>query len=337
MSARRGVLVTVLVAAVIVVAAVGVSVGGSTEPTEPPRFEEFNTSETVSEPLARSGTVDPAVTEESVVLIDDSNSNRFSRGDIQPLATGVGRAGAEVRFHTDGSFEEALSSADALVVVDPGTAYTSAEIDAIDDFVADGGRLLILGEPTRTAIGGGLLGVQLTERESQLTGLSSRFDIQFDTQYVYDQTENDGTYQQVVATPAADASLPPADSTALNSDASVAFSVATEVQSTGDGEPILVTSPTARTAGADTARQHTLAVRDDNVLAVGDVSFAAADRYNVGDTNVFVTAIVEFLVSDVDAGSTVEEGGSAAGGSAANETATNETATNETAANETPA
>jgi len=96
MSARRGVLVTVLVAAVIVVAAVGVSVGGSTEPTEPPRFEEFNTSETVSEPLARSGTVDPAVTEESVVLIDDSNSNRFSRADIQPLATGVGRAGAEV-------------------------------------------------------------------------------------------------------------------------------------------------------------------------------------------------------------------------------------------------
>lgn len=57
------------------------------------------------------------------------------------------------------------------------------------------------------------------------------------------------------------------------------------------------TSERARTAGADEGHRHTLAVRDGNVLAIGDSSFIAADRYNVGDTDVFLSSVVEFLLS----------------------------------------
>ena len=304
MSLRRGLLVTVVVAAIVVVAAVGVSLGGSQSAPANTTFEAFDTNEAVSEPLPRAGSVDPdpSIGTGDVVLVDDSNGNRFTRADIGPLTEGIGRSGARVQFHETGEFEDALATADALVVVDPATAYSESEIDAIDAFVDDGGRLLILAEPTRTSISGGLLGTQLTAQESELTGLGSRFDVQFDTRYVYDQTQNDGTYQQVVAEPSGNGALSESDTARLDADAEIAFSVASEVQSTGDGEPVLVSGETARTAGTDDPRRHTLAVRDGNVLAVGDTSFATAGRYDVGDNEAFLTGIIEFLVGADEAG-----------------------------------
>jgi hypothetical protein len=331
MSLRRGLLVTVVVAAIVVVAAVGVSLGGSQSAPANTTFEAFNTNDAVSDPVPRGGSVDPdpSIGTGDVVLIDDSNGNRFSRADIGPLTEGIGRSGARVQFHETGEFEDALETADALVVVDPATAYSESEIDAIDAFVDDGGRLLILAEPTRTSISGGLFGTRLSEQESRLTGLGSRFDVQFDTRYVYDQTQNDGTYKQVVAEPSGDEALSDSDTAVLDADAEISFSVASEVQSTGDGDPVLVSGETARTAGTDDPRRHTLAVRDGNVLAVGDTSFATAGRYDVGDNQAFLTGIVEFLLSGNGGGS--DSTGDDTTNLTANATATNATATNSTA------
>ena len=299
MSYRRGLLVTVAVAAVIAVAAAGISAAGQSGPTDGPEFEEFETESTISDPISQSGGIDPdsSVAGDGVIVVDDSNTNRFSRGDIQPLVEAIGRTGHEVRFHRRGNLSESLSGADALVVIDPGSPYNEDELDTVDEFVEDEGRLLILGEPTRTSVSAGLFGAEITQRESELTEIGSRFDVQFDTQYVYDQTTNDGTYQQVVAEPHEEAALPPDDGTSLDGVDEVAFDVATEVRSTSDGEPVLVTSSEARTAGAANGRRHTLAIRDDDVLAVGDASFISAGRHNVGDTNVFLASVVEFLVS----------------------------------------
>lgn len=299
MSLRRGLFVTAAVAVIVVVAAVGLSVGGSSSTSTNTSFDAFDTDGAVSEPLPRGGSVDPdpSIGTGDVVLVDDSNGNRFTRADIGPLTEGIGRSGARVQFHETGAFEEALASADALVVVDPATAYSESEIDAIETFVDNGGRLLILAEPTRTSISGGLFGAQLSEQESQLTGLGSRFNIQFDTRYVYDQRQNDGTYQQVVAEPSGEPALSDNGTATLDTDATVAFSVASEVQSTDGGEPVLVTGSTTRTAGTGEPSRHTLAVRDGNVLAVGDTSFATAARYDVADNEAFLTGVVEFLVS----------------------------------------
>jgi len=326
MSLRRGLFVTVVVAAIVVVAAVGLSVGGSSSASTNASFDAFD-ADTVSEPLPRGGAVDPdpSIGAGAVVLVDDSNGNRFTRADIGPLTEGIGRSGARVQFHETGEFEEALGSADALVVVDPATAYSESEIDAIDAFVDDGGRLLILSEPTRTSISGGLFGAQLSERESRLTGLGSRFDVQFDTRYVYDQAQNDGTYQQVVAEPSGEAVLSGTGAATLDENATVAFSVASEVQSTGDGEPVLVTGTTARTAGTDAPRRHTLAVRDGDVLAVGDTSFATAARYDVADNEAFLTGVVEFLVG----GDRADSDGATSG--TANTTGGSDATTNATA------
>mgnify|MGYP002761171628 FL=1 len=333
MSLRRGLLVTVVVAALVVVAAVGLSVGGSSTASTNASFDAFD-ADAVSEPLPRGGSVDPdpSIGTGAVVLVDDSNGNRFTRADIGPLTEGIGRSGARVEFHETGEFEEALGSADALVVVDPATAYSESEIDAIDAFVDDGGRLLILAEPTRTSISGGLFGAQLSERESRLTGLGSRFDVQFDTRYVYDQRRNDGTYQQVVAEPSGEAALADGGTAALDADATVAFSVAGEVQSTGDGEPVLVTGSTTRTVGTDDPRRHTLAVRDGDVLAVGDTSFATAARYDVADNEAFLTGVVEFLVSGDGDGSdgTGDDTSSVTANATATNATTNATATNAT-------
>lgn len=299
MNYRKGFLLSAVIAVAIVSVAVGLSVVDQSGPTAGPEYSEFDSEATVSEPLSQSGAVEPdsSVSGNGGVVIDDANSVSLSRSDIQPLVEGIGRAGYDVSFRGREDMSTTLSDADALVIIDPGTSYDEDELDAIEAFVDAGGRLLILGEPTRTMIGGGPFGAQIVERDSELTELGSRFDLQFDTRYVYDQTRNDGTYQQVVAEPRDGATLPPEDGTSLTAVNDVAFTIATEVRSTGDADPILVTSESARTVGMNEPRRHTLAVRDGNVLAIGDASFIAADRYNVGDTDVFLSSVVEFLLS----------------------------------------
>jgi hypothetical protein len=316
MSYREGLLVTALVAAAIVVASVGIALAGTSDPAPAPEYEEFEPGSTVSEPLPASGSIEPDPSTgdgNGVVVIDESNGNRFDRGDVQPLVEAFGRVGYEVRFHTRGNMSEELSDADALVVIDPGTRYRGDELDAVDEFVAGDGRLLILGEPTRITVGGGFFGGGgLTDQESELTELGAQFDVQFETRYVYDQRRSDGTYQQIIVEPHGDAALPPDGGAALDGVDEVVFGVATEVRSTDDGEPVLVTGPNARTVGQDGARRHTVGIRDGDVLAIGDASFITAGRHNVGDNDVFLESVVEFLVSGDD-GTDVSVGGSDSG------------------------
>lgn len=300
MSYRTGAAVTLGVAATIVLLGVGIAFAGLPDPDPDPDHEVFSPDEALSEPLPASGTVDPDPTVgdgSGVIVIDDSNANRFDRADVQPLAEALSGVGYEVRFHATGDMDEALADADGLVVIDPGSAYAGDDLAAVEEFVDGGGRLVILGEPNRISIAADLLGPALTEQESQLTEIGGAFDLHFDTRYVYDQTANDGTYQEIVVEPHEDAALPPNDGTAIDEIDRVALQVATEVRSTGGGEPMLVTSDQARTAGEDDPRRHTVAVRDGDVLGVGDSSFLAADRHNVADNEILLASITEFLVS----------------------------------------
>lgn len=296
---RRGLLIVLVVAGAIALGAAMLPV--LTPPPEPvdQEFEAFDPAETVSEPAAATGEIDPEpVDDEGLVVIDAGQANRFETADIQHLVEALDRIGYDTKIHSSGELNESLADADAFVVIDPESAYSSSTLDGIEAFVDEGGRLVIFGEPDRFEAEPGLLGgVVLNEVESDLLELGSRFDLYFETEYVYDTTENEGNFKNVLTEPHWAASLPPHDRERLETIDSVAFYTGTEVRSTGDGDPVLVTGPNARTVGSDVEREHTLAVRDGNVLGVGDSTFLGPDRYTVADNDVFLTAVVEFLVS----------------------------------------
>ena len=311
----KGLLVTVALAAAI---AVGAAVVPSLAVDSPPQpeFETFDPDRTVTEGLPSTGTIEPeppVVPAGGTVVIDAEGADRSRLG---PLSEAISKANHDVEYDPD-RLESAIDGADALVIVDPDTDYSEDELDAIEAFADEGGRVVIFGNPNRFEVTGGALGASLAERESDLRGLGERFDLYFDTRYVYDQERNDGNYRHVVAAPPENASLTDGNGSVGDAE-SVVLYTPTEVRSTADADPVLVTGPNARTADSDTQREHTLAVRDGNVLAVGDARFIAADRYNVGDNDEFLAGVVEFLVSgDRDAGpggGDDEEGGSDSGG-----------------------
>ncbi len=291
----------IIVVAVVVAALVtgGILAALSDEPAPDPEFESFESAEIVSTGLPAEGAIEPTPdgpTEDGGTVVIDGSTDQ--RSDLGPMTEAFANVGYNVT-RNGGSLVGSLDDADGLIIVDPRTEYTEAELDEIERFVDSGGHLVIFGEPNRFVLAsGGLFGPQLSEVESGLAGVSSRFDVHFDTRYVYDQQRNDGNFRHVLVEPHPDASLP--GESFADVEEAVLYTP-TEVRSTGSGEPVLVTGPHARMSDSDTAREHTVALRDQrgngSVLAVGDSRLISDDRYNVGDNDGFLAGVVEFVVS----------------------------------------
>jgi len=308
----KGLLVTALVAGVVVLAVTALVPPLTADPPEEQEYAEFDPDRTVSEPLPAEGAIEPEGSVEiadpnGVVVIDAGHSNRFSRGDVAPLVEAFGRLDYEVRFHRGGPLDESLRDADGLIVIDPASDYSTDELDAMEEFESNGGRIAVFGEPTRIAVQASLFGATLTEQESAVTGIESRFGVHFDSRFVYDQEQNDGNYKHVLVAPTDDAALPPRNDAGLGDVEDVAMYTATEVRATDDdAQPVLVTGPEARMENGDGAAARTVAVRNGGVLAVGDSTFLTAGRHNVADNEEFLAYVVEFLAAGDHTPPTVE-------------------------------
>lgn len=294
----RGLLVSVVVAAVVILAAAAVPLVGDGPPDQTLDTAEFGPDAVVAEPIPAAGEVRLAAgaTEASgTLLVDASHDNRLEPASLQPLLTPVVEAGYDVEVHRRGNLTEALDDADALVVADPAQPYDSEELDGIESFVEDGGRLLILAEPTRVQVSVSLLGTSIVPVRSEVTELGSRFDLVFGTEYVYDPRRNDANYKRPLVTPASGASVSPFRGN-LTDVGNVSLYTATTVSSVGDGTAVLETYETARVSDSDEDGRVPVAVRDGTVLAVGDATFLGSDYHRVADNEAFVAQLAEFLV-----------------------------------------
>lgn len=282
--------------ALVVAVVVAASVAGSV--LLPPGVRDTGVpypaaADTLPARAAASGTPSTELTggETRTVLVDASHANRFDDGDVAPLVRAVQSAGHEVRFVRGGdSLERALADADALVVVDPGLDYTDSEVGAVEEFVADGGRLVVMGEPTRVQVSAGPFGATLVRVRSHLHALADPFGVEFGTEYLYNTRTNEGNYKRIYATaagPVANVSV-----------GRTAFYTATTVRAAG-GTPVLTTTPGTRLSGMDTDGARTVAAVAANgrVLALGDSTFLAGGKHAVVDNERLVDAVARFLVA----------------------------------------
>jgi hypothetical protein len=227
---------------------------------------------------------EPVGGEPRVVLIDDSHANRIDEDDLRPIFESLGSE-HEVMYTTDrrGDLQASLAAADAYVVADPAIAYTDEEIDEVGAFVENGGRVVLLGEPTRVGVGG-VFGGTLIDIRSNVGDLGTRLGVTFETDYLYDDVNNEGNYKRVFA-----------DGRGDLEGSRTAFYTATSVRAEG-GTPLLVTPETTRLSQQSEARGHTVAVRTENVMAVGDSTFLTGGKSIVADNERLVRAIAEFAV-----------------------------------------
>jgi hypothetical protein len=282
--ARAGVFVGVVVVVALVVGFVAAIGGSGTADTG---VGYPNASDMVpDQPDAADSTVDedPVGDEPRVVLIDNAHANRFDTDDLQPVLDALGPRHEVVFASGGGDLQQALSGADAYVVVDPAVPHSDEEIAAVRAFAEDGGRVVLLGEPTRIGVAAGPFGGSLADVRSRLGRLAAPFGVTFGTDYLLDQTNNEGNYKRVLVEGRGD----------LEGNRAALYT-ATTVEAPG-GERLLETADTARLSAQSEARNHPVAVRSGNVVAVGDSTFLTGGKSVVADNERLVRTIAAFAV-----------------------------------------
>ena len=281
---------------VLVVALVvgGTGVAGfaadSTQEYSPVENEQFRPSNLLVAEGEATGTVemDADVDGGKTVVVDMAHDNAVAESDLEPLTSALVRNGHTVQLHRQGSLNASLRRADAYVVASPRRPFTPEQMAGIRAFVDAGGRLLLLSEPPRTAVEGGLFSVSLTTVGDTNTGVASEHGLAFGDGYLYDLS-NERHFKSVPAEPTAKTELTEGVDRLVLREAVpvVAGSDATVVA--GDvGETTLST-----TRRAD---DHALVARSGGVVAVGDTDFVRSENAYVADNEAFVGNLADFLV-----------------------------------------
>jgi hypothetical protein len=156
--------------------------------------------------------VDVAASEAAIrpgpVVVDLAHYNRISPSQFQPLAARLAAYGVGLRFWmnpvpaslvdqtnlaglSDQSAEltTQLRDASAMVVVSPLFLWQPAEIKVLEEFVADGGRLLLISDPDVPEVPDYFV--------RDLNRLGEPFGVVFNDDYLYDLTRNDENYTHV--------------------------------------------------------------------------------------------------------------------------------------------
>ncbi len=80
---------------------------------------------------------------------------------------------------------EEPQGADAFIIVCPQLKFSTEERETINEFVNNGGKLLLIADPTRS---------------SQINSISLKFGLIFEADYLYNQKENDVNYRNIFVT-----------------------------------------------------------------------------------------------------------------------------------------
>ena len=258
--------------------------GDYTPPITPPLdLERISIPSYVSPPLA-------VVTApgSGVVLLDIIHSNNFDEWEINSLLARVKARGYSVetlgetrseRFTFESMqvrlrlLEEKLRKADSFIIALPQDPYAEAEIKLVEDFVGKGGKLLLIGDPSR---------------EHLLESVGKSFGIVFENDYLYNVVEHDLNYRNVFLRDFRSDPL-------TRGLESIAFYTTGSIKSTGPS--IAVTD--ANTYSSMVERVEPLAAvaksRDGRVVALGDLTFMAPPQDSVVDNSLFISNLAQFL------------------------------------------
>lgn len=297
-----------IVAVILVVAAIAPLISASPPTTAATKADlpsSYEPENVLVENDPETGTVSvDAGTDGKVVVIDLSHQNDLDREEIQPFVDTLIENGHEVRYHGSGGMGGArqelngsLRDADALVVVSPRQQFQPAEIRGVTDFADRGGRVLMLGEPTGTSMGGlfapapGPRGGSGPTQTNDLTPLSSAFGMDAGTGYLYNMHDHANNFQHVYVEPSGENNL-------TEGIDRLVFQRAAPVAAGGtDTTPVLASIDRTRLSTTRNGSTFTVAARNDNAVIVGDTSFLAPSNYKDADNELLVGNLVEFLVT----------------------------------------
>ncbi|MFC7020205.1 MULTISPECIES: DUF4350 domain-containing protein [Haloarcula] len=301
------VVVTVLLAGSAILGFVGADVGGDTSEAvqgqSPSHFQPGAIADP-ADPEDGEITVETDAESKSI-LVDTRHSNGFSEEDLEPVGDALFRAGHELNFSKGkggDQYDETLARHDALLVINPQGAFKPAERDAVKDFIDDGGRVVVLAEPTQVRSSGGLFSSARQESFGP-TELARAYGFRVGSEALYnlDDDANDNNFKSIYASP-------PGSGRLLRGVDTVTFDTAGQVIVRNPDETKTLLTAAEGTRTLETRREGTYvtAARNGSMVFVADSNFFFNNEVYDADNEVFVGNLLEFLV-----GGQSTDGGSA--------------------------
>ena len=147
-----------------------------------PSVKSPETNSTSDAAADEETTIETTVGESATVVVDVAHGNLFDLGQVSPLASELALRDARVKLFEDDELGDALRDTDSFIVICPERVFRADELDALAEFVDDGGRLLLVGEPTRS---------------SEIGRLALEFGLVFESGYLYNLQENEVNFRNV--------------------------------------------------------------------------------------------------------------------------------------------
>lgn len=214
--------------------------------------------------------------EELNILLSKVVNRGFSYELILPQADGAAAADGST---DDQSLAGKLRYSTALILPLPRVEYTPAEVAEIKNFIEKGGRVMIIGDPTRTVV------------VEALNSIAGAFGVIYANDYLYSQVNNDNNYRNVVYTNFQDSPL----TKGLDKDHKVIFYAGGSL--TAPGHEIIMGDETTHSSVSEGGRKVASAALTTNnqVLALTDLTFFT-EPYSAAESNgLFINNIADFL------------------------------------------
>ena len=123
---------------------------------------------------------------EGNVLLDLAHSNDFTLEEFSlPILRITSRGYSFDYLESEDDLEGKLRYADALIIILPQDDFSEKELKLIKDFAKKGGKLLLIGDPTRPG---------------EINSVATEFGLIFESDYLYNLKENDGNFRYIYLT-----------------------------------------------------------------------------------------------------------------------------------------
>lgn len=211
---------------------------------------------------------------DGLLLVDEAHSNSFRKGEIVTLLSRVTDLGYEIEFVTS-SLEEKLRGADSLAVILPRDSYTPEEAALVQRFVQKGGKLLLIADPTR---------------RHDINSLARRFGLDFQPDYLFNQTENDLNFRDIFVR-----DFQPDEVTRGLKE--IVLYTAGSVRTSGPG--LAITDQNTRSSMTDRVEPfYPIAMGGEGkVLAVFDLTFMIPPQDSILDNGQLVSNLADYLTT----------------------------------------
>ena len=225
------------------------------------------------------------------ILVDAVHDNLYDLADLALLRERLAARGQRLEtISSEEDLPDMLRYAKALVVISPLADWSASEIEMVGNFVARGGRLLLVADATHYAAladdWGYLIG--LDHDAPHLNSLSAQFGLLFQPDYLYNMERNANNYRNIILSELADNAL------TEGIDEMVFFGT----RSIESGVPGLVLSSAGTVSNVDDRVEQPAAAvlaADGQVLALGDSTFLTEPYNGIAGNDRFVSHIADFL------------------------------------------